>query len=442
MGRIRQCRDPKLSLWQSAVDEVVAKRKAAAVAQALGGPPVIRRPDTDDSMVHAVTAHCAAAESGIPVPSAPPAGRVVTEGLADVALYCSNVALQLAEALGKALLGRNPAEIARRRAQLGQFTDCDPRYAEAVEKYTEYFVLQQREIPYIRHMNLGDFVITNNLPANATVALVADWGTGQDVAKNVLAQIARKDPDVVIHLGDVYYAGTQFEVENYFLRPWRDILRLTPGAPRPATYTLSGNHDMYSGGEAYYGLIGTLGQPASYFCLRNDDWQFLAIDTGLHDCKPGGGLTFLEAREIEWLTDKINNSGGRKNILISHHQLFSAYDPLNGNGLNNRLYAQVQPLLDKVLVWFWGHEHNLVIHERYNGVLARCIGYGAFPVGINELPTHPPIADVPVANVQLDKGFAFYNHGYVIIKLSGSAANVSYYQDSDESKALWSERFT
>ncbi len=440
MGRIRQSRDPGLSLWQSAVDEVIAKKKAGVVAAAAGGPPVIRRPDTDDVMMHAVTAFCAKVESGQAIPDAHPTGLQVTEGLGDTALYCSNVALKLAEALGKALFGGDPKEIQRRRDQLGQFTDCDPRYAEAVEKYAEYFVMQQGQIPYKRHANLGDFVINDKLPLNARVALLADWGTGQDVAKNVLAQIARKNPDVVIHLGDIYYAGTQFEADNYFLAPWRSILRGSPALQRSATYSLSGNHDMYSGGQAYYDLIQTLGQPASYFCLRNENWQFLAMDTGLHDSKPAAEtLTFLEDSEIAWLADKINNAGARKTILLSHHQLFSAYESLSGKGLNDRLYEQLKSLLDRVSVWFWGHEHNLVIHEKYLGVLGRCIGHGAFPVGIDELPTHAPIGNVPVVYVQLGRGFAFYNHGYAIIDLNGPAATASYYQDTDENTALFQE---
>jgi Calcineurin-like phosphoesterase len=439
MGRIRQSRDPRLSLWQAAVDEVVAKRKRPAQALDVGGiPPAIRRPDTDDAMVHAVTAFCAKAESGQPVPDAPPAGPQVTEGLGDVALYCANVALKLGEALGRALLGGDQGEIARRREQLGKFTDCDPRFAEAAEQYAQYFVVQHGKIPYIPYGNLEDFTIEGRLPAQATVALVGDWGTGQDVARNVLAQIARKNPDVVIHLGDIYYAGTQFEVDNYFWRPWQEILKLGAGG-KAATFALSGNHDMYGGGNAYYGLLRKLGQPASYFCLRNAAWQFVALDTGFNGCRLDDSLTFLQDSELRWLTHKIQNAGGRKTVLLSHHQLFSAYEALDGHGLNDLLYRQIEPLRDGIRAWFWGHEHNLIIHDSYKGVLGRCVGHGAFPVGLDELPTHPPVADVPVANVQLGRGFAFYNHGYAILRLDGASAEVSYYQDSDETQPLFRE---
>ena len=189
-----------------------------------------------------------------------------------------------------------------------------------------------------------------------------DWGTGQDAAKLVLRQIANKKPDVVIHLGDIYYAGTQFEVNNYFLQIWQQILNLGDNLDRIPTFTLAGNHDMYSGGGPYYELIKKLGQPASYFCLRNANWQFIGLDTGYHDHNPAGagaGATFLQDTEVTWLADKVNNAGGRRSVLLSHHQLFTAYDAIDNGEINMRLFPQVAPLLPKVALWLWGHEHDL-----------------------------------------------------------------------------------
>jgi len=75
-------------------------------------------------------------------------------------------------------------------------------------------------------------------------------------------------------------------MQNYFYNIWKESLDLT----KVPTFTLAGNHDMFCGGAPYYKLIDQLGQPASYFCLRNDNWQFLAMDTGLHDNNPEGGV--------------------------------------------------------------------------------------------------------------------------------------------------------
>jgi hypothetical protein len=191
--------------------------------------------------------------------------------------------------------------------------------------------------------------------------------------------------------GDIFISyllrRTPFEVENYFFRPWRSILSST-GNPR--SFTLAGNHGMYSGGAGYYSLLDKLAQPASYFCLRNKYWQIIGLDTGLK-AKLGLGPTNLEQTEAEWLVNKIVNRDGRKTALLSHHQLFSADEKFDGQSFNIPLYKQVASLLGQVDIWLWGREHNLVIFDSYMNLRrGRCIGCGAFPVGKEELPSvHP-----------------------------------------------------
>jgi hypothetical protein len=201
---------------------------------------------------------------------------------------------------------------------------------------------------------------------------------------------------------------------------------------------------MYGGGGPYYELIQKLGQPASYFCLRNNAWQFIALDTGLHDVDTfDPAPTFLEDTEVQWLNDKIANAGNRRTVLLSHHQLFTAFEDIGGKFLNEHLNAQVAPILPKVTVWFWGHEHNQVIYKPFQGVLARCVGHGAYPVGITEIAAKPKFENVPLVNVSLTKGSSFYSHGYVVMDLDGATATVSYYQDSDpEDHAMYTETYS
>jgi hypothetical protein len=113
-----------------------------------------------------------------------------------------------------------------------------------------------------------------DLDQKSRIAVVGDWGTGDEVAINLLQQVASLTPEVLIHLGDVHYAGTQREEQAHFL----DVCRQVFGNDVPL-FSLCGNHDMYSGGAGYYWLVDHIGQQASYFCLRNANWQFLAMDT-------------------------------------------------------------------------------------------------------------------------------------------------------------------
>ena len=73
------------------------------------------------------------------------------------------------------------------------------------------------------------------------------------------------------------------------------------------------------------------------------------------------------------------------------------------------------------------------------GVLARCIGHGAFPIGLGEVPAKPEFPAVPVTGLTLGDNGVFFNHGYVIIDLAGSQANIAYYQDSDEDEPQYTE---
>jgi hypothetical protein len=448
MARFKQFHDPELSIWQAAVGEVEAKAARGTQTEDLGAPVVISgRPDDLDDMSSEAIAYCTQVDTGTPVTQAT-AAHPATEGLLQTAGFCSLTALKIAKAK---LLGDATA-LEQYKNELAKFGDCDPKYAEAAAIYTEYFVAQQKQIPYIAYKNLSDFVIEGKLPAKAKIAILGDWGTGQDAAKLVLRQIMNKNPDVVIHLGDIYYAGTQFEVTNYFLQPWQQILNLGPKLDRIPTFTLAGNHDMYSGGVPYYQLIQQLGQPASYFCLRNTYWQFVALDTGYNDHNPaaaGAGATFLQDPEVAWLADKVNNGGVRNTVLLSHHQLFTAYDNIANKEVNLRLYTQVSSFLPKVALWIWGHEHDFVPYDSYQNLIRSCcLGHAAFPVGMDEVPKLPKYPDVPVTkdanggNVRLGVTDGLCNHGYAIIEIDGAAGKVSYYQDSDEDTPMLTQPLT
>ncbi|HWB95167.1 MAG TPA: metallophosphoesterase [Bryobacteraceae bacterium] len=440
MAKLEQFRDPELSLWQSAVDEVVARKRAGSQAQDIGGAAPITRPDPNDAMIRMATLHARAVETareqGAPEPEpGPPPTAAATEGIGEVIQYCASLARNYAIAKFRG----DDAAADRYHTQLtAKFGVCDSGWVDTAVKYAE-FLAKREQVPYRVYHNIGDFVIDGKLPAKARVALLADWGTGQAEARRVLRQIASKNPDVVIHLGDIYYSATDFETQNYFYQVWDSLLDLK----KVASYTLSGNHDMFSGGAAYYRLIDQLGQPASYFCLRNDHWQFIALDTGLNDRVPGGNVpTFLQDTEVAWLKDKIDNRQGRRTVLLSHHQLFAAFEGICGKAANDHLNQQLAPLLPNVDIWFWGHEHNLVVYQKYMNVLARCIGHGAFPVGPTEIPDKPKFPEVPIQDVRLDLDplGAFYTHGYVIIDLDGTAANIAYYQDSDEDNPQFTEK--
>ncbi len=267
------------------------------------------------------------------------------------------------------------------------------------------------------------------------VALLSDWGTGTDEARRVATLLARQRPDAVIHLGDIYYAGTSEECDAHFLEPLRAVL------PHQPLFTLCGNHDVYSGG-GYYGLLRQLGQPASYFCLRSPDrsWQFLGADTGLHDRDPfdeAAALTLLDPAEELWHADKLRGFLGRS-VFLTHHQPFSAFaqigptashDPVNPNLMGSHARLAAAGSID---AWFWGHEHRLRLYAPYRGVaMGRNIGYGAIPVeAVAGMPLPlPGLMDPPAVlqDVPLDVVDGAATHGFALLDMAPGRIDASYW---------------
>ena len=421
-------RNSAVSLWQSAIDEVLAQQRAKA-PQVLGDDEPGPRSQEPIAMQAAAAAE--AILSGQPVP--PSVLGVPVEDCAKLYLQ-----LILAQAQG------DDQKVARLKDEI-EFSTCDPLWAKCFLEYEKFRLFSRGQIPYRRYQSLDDYILplTGNNPSAIKIALIADWGTGEGPARHLLSEVGRQAPDVLIHLGDVYYSGTSREVQERFLA----VCRETPGLDIPI-YSLSGNHDMYSGGQGYYWLLDQLGQPASYFCLRNDDWQLLAMDTGLHDADPGtviSNLTYLDERELAWQRDKIANAGGRKTILLSHHQLFSASGGVGNTpdgkplALNPRLYDAFADVLDQVALWMWGHEHNLIIYDEYVGLArGRCNGSAAVPMLLAQNPYTPdPNLVLPAghgsppimsASCRLGNNGEFYYHAYAMLTLKGKAADISYYQ--------------
>ena len=133
--------------------------------------------------------------------------------------------------------------------------------------------------------------------------VVGDWGSGLPRAQKVAAAMRSYVDDSlkngigchVIHLGDVYYSGWEYEYRNRFLNYWPVHIE---EKDKVGSWSLNGNHDMYSGGHGYFGTL--LMDPrfsrqggTSFFKLFNKHWQILGLDTawdenGLKDPQASG----------------------------------------------------------------------------------------------------------------------------------------------------------
>jgi Calcineurin-like phosphoesterase len=272
------------------------------------------------------------------------------------------------------------------------------------------------------HARLEDFRF--ELADRASVALVSDWGTGGRHAGAVARQIAQRDPDHVIHLGDVYYSGTPREVHLHFLDMWR-----AHGPSRARYWALNANHDMYCGGYGYFGhLLPAIAQPASYFSLGNGAWRLIGLDTGYVN----GSFT---TPQMTWLEGQF--AGRARPILLTHHHLLSAYRK-RGTALEQWLEPHLAA--GRIHSWFWGHEHHLVEYADHRGVKCRCIGHGALPYLPPDLIARRHPADIVRMETRrsptdLVRGM----HGFALLTFDGPVLHIEYVDE--EGGTAWTERW-
>jgi predicted phosphodiesterase len=277
------------------------------------------------------------------------------------------------------------------------------------------------------------------IPDKCKIALLADWGADNDHAKNVAQQAMARNPDYMIHLGDIYYSGSESECQT-FLRNWP--LRGVTGAPlKGKSFALNGNHEMYSLGVPYFQtVLPALGQEASYFTLANERWQLHGLDTAyLPFSINGRNEDSRLLAQWEWLRNSMRVSPQKRNIFLSHNQPVSAHLPE---------FEAAQPLMDEartlmqefglgsIFGWFFGHEHRCAIYDDKDisaMFRARLIGNGS--IGHHPQEETAPAVDETRAHTNPfmwvnkrsleDKGVVAIS-SFALLSLDGDTIEVEY----------------
>ena len=282
---------------------------------------------------------------------------------------------------------------------------------------------------------------------DARLVVVGDWGTGLPRAIDVAAHMRRAIDAAraegrqvhVLHLGDVYYSGFEGEDRKRFLGPWP--VTTQQAAAGVTSWSLNGNHDMYSGGFGYFGTL--LGDPrfqaqrspdgkaTSFFRLRSPSWDFVGLDTAWDtDVTSDGQTAVLHDPQAKYVADVAAGSQ-RKLVLFSHHQLVSFYDQ---GDLGQTLPGKLAPVLhgDRVTAWWWGHEHRAITYGESAGVrYPRCLGNGGVPI----LPdpaapagSTPPITWRSTRTVR-EHGQRRSRFGFAVLDLHPDRIDVAYIDD-------------
>jgi Calcineurin-like phosphoesterase len=326
----------------------------------------------------------------------------------------------------------------------------------------------QKKHPFRDYATAGKGNGIYEIAERTSLGLVGDWGTGTDEAQKVADCVNKLKPDFTIHLGDVYFVGDETEIkENFFGEETSAYQPVKWPMGKKGGFALSGNHEMYARGTGYYetvvprmGLKESAksewgkGQWASFFCLENEHWRIIAIDTAYDSTKFDWGRVpiiqkskfvrtsvmlkprcRLHERLLRWLATTVNPDGDNRGmILLSHHGSHSSFS--DWYCIPAR---QLSQLIHRPVIWFWGHEHKLAIYDLYavsGGIEAygRCVGHGGMPVERGQQPDINQCRWLVWDNRRYENGEkinAGFN-GHANMVLDGPEMRVEYYDLNGE----------
>ena len=500
--------NPALARWQSAVMSVVSKRIQSENPDML--PHEVRTLALQDDMIAGTNLHVQRAADKLPNPTHEElefVSQLHQTGASHphIHYYASHYFYRQAVLN---VVRKNPKQAGYGFTDLG--VNDKPSSFPDTDSNTQQWILAGAEweayanpypSPYIDWVNKVPINVDKNtfkktfsvytIPDNAKVAILGDFGTGlTDGILMLMSLLINQKPDIIIHLGDIYYAGMNSEVDAYINMFTEAFKRTGKAVP---VFSIPGNHEYMSGGEPFFTKVLKMNaangfpqyaQAASYFCLRNQSGtlQYLSMDTGLNSVDAwvatqlqGAYSPWLWFSEADWCQDKMETfkQSGGKTILLSHHQLYSVSSEINDGKnvvyvgsspkssmdyLNGNLFNVFSPYFDQVLAWYWGHEHILAIYRNNEllnanniplkkGRLVGNSGYeqwdkdGGYAVKGDRFHYASPMVQVGITPVnwtqwitvpnlppqKVSRTSEFFNHGWAVLAHQGSNLQASYW---------------
>jgi len=300
------------------------------------------------------------------------------------------------------------------------------------------------------------------IPDNTSMAILGDWGGWNGPAQSIAA--AAKSSAYLVHIGDVYYAGTNSD--GGWLDPYEPthFVNVWPGVAG-RSFALNSNHDMYAHATGY--ALTTLAAPAfqaqggNCFALCNQAFRFVGLDSAYYapdnrlEDFPGymkGYLGDPQGPQMAFLKDQIAKlTAGQTLVLLTHH-----------NGLNldgsipktsddpYQLWQQVTQVLQRIpaaaskkVLWYYGHEHAGAVYKPQQAgavtVYPRCNGHGCIPWGLATIlakSTHLLWFEKKIVGPGSNY---FVTNGYATLALNGASLTEAFFDQNG--KQSWSGTF-
>ena len=364
-----------------------------------------------------------------------------------------------------------------------------------IKFYWKYRTRDMRPAPSYPEGDSGIYDLASGDGGKAVLlACTGDFGKGPKTrAGEVSAAMKATHPHFTMHLGDIYRAGLSDEVRRNFLGFGAGSVKWPDGSV--GTLALPGNHEYLAGGAAFFDevlpamKVPGFGRPepqkTSFFCLQNEQWRIIGLDTGSKSVHRFGMemiiqlltkvpvinripliwdlKTWLPRSLMTWLEGVLADEADhpRGLIFMSHHQVYTALD---GRGPNPKPGKQIAKLLgsERQAIWFHGHGHiqgtygmqPLAGSAKNLSVAARAIGHGSDvdPVTLSKIKNRAEkyhlefVDNRRSANTKHKKGESESPHnGFAVLTFEGPQLAVDYFTlkaDSDGIELVLSESWT
>jgi hypothetical protein len=246
--------------------------------------------------------------------------------------------------------------------------------------------------PFPTRDSFSTVPLVANAEGGVKIAIIGDWGGGNDLAREVMQTVKELNPDYVIHLGDTYYAGTDQngtppnEEQDFLVDFWKKYGPAEEGK----CFTLNSNHEMYSGAKGYFkvALIDKMfsaQENYSYFALEFGNWIIAGFDSAYYASLPtylNGGMGNATDPQYDFL-QKVGTTG-KNTILMCHHNPISYKGKKDGwFGGQSKFWKQIAETITPDY-WYWGHIHLGSVYNDTSAagsVKSRCIGHSCIPIG-------------------------------------------------------------
>ncbi len=189
-----------------------------------------------------------------------------------------------------------------------------------------------------------------------TFLVFGDSGLGGLEQQALARQMAKEQPDLLLHVGDIAYeTGTYEEFRTNHFDQYRTLLSRAPFFP------VTGNHDYGTGMAAPFLALHTLpsdGVPLAdrgrYYSFDWGDVHFIGLDSDL--------LEFGAARSrpmLDWLENDLRSTTARWRVAYFHHLPYPTTHH-SGDPVCNLVKSAFVPVLERhnVQLVLSGHEHN------------------------------------------------------------------------------------